>query len=128
MAEEWVLTRGGLKRVAGPQQAEAQLAEDSRPRKRVAASADAEPTAPAAAHPSDAGMNFRSMRQEVESFGAAHLDSKKDKQHFHKRGLQSLGFKAPKQARVGAYADSSCSCSVRKFDQCRAACHQRVFC
>jgi Domain of unknown function (DUF4602) len=97
-SESWVLTNRGLKRVADEQAADLQLAKEGRPAKEARQSAmeaatQAEPVIPV--------IDFRAMRREVDAFGAAHLDSKKDKRSFHDRDLLALGFKKPKPARTG---------------------------
>jgi hypothetical protein len=100
MTEEWVLARGGLKRVADQEEALAKLAADAAARKRRRPPIDLAHQSPSTA-PVSVEVDFKAMCHEVNTFGATHLDPKKGKQSFQEHALLSLGFSAPKKARTG---------------------------
>lgn len=100
MPEEWVLTRGGLTRVADQEEALAKLTADAATRKRRQPLDDSARPSPSTA-PASAEVDFKAMRLEVNTFGATHLDRKKGKQSFQENALLSLGFSAAKKARSG---------------------------
>jgi hypothetical protein len=100
---EWVLTGTVLQPVSNPSSRVAQLLQDPTAKGRQSAGI-------ASVHPTtfqnsgiDEPIDFHSVRNEVNAFGAKHLTKKRDKQTYEKQTLELLGLSSSKVPRTSAF-------------------------
>ena len=123
MAQEWTLDGTRLQPVPRNAHAARQAAVTITPRSHSDQSSSAQASeASGSGLGAEPQVDFRAMKQEVNAFGAVHLERKRDKQSFQKRTLQALGFTATKGPRIGAaqrHADGSHAFHTAPPPSCR---------